>query len=143
MSKHKGSVSTYYRGCRCDGCKDAYETDKNDPKNKERRRAATRRWQRKDGGHHYLNAQLKFKFCLSVEEYQDILTKQDGKCAICHQDETFVTRWGTVASLAVDHCHETDKVRGLLCRRCNQAIGKFNDDPDLLQKAVDYLKKEW
>ena len=64
-----------------------------------------------------------------------MLENQNGVCAIC------LNSCNSGMRLAVDHCHETGKVRQLLCRRCNQSIGKFNDDPILLQKAVDYLLK--
>jgi len=42
-------------------------------------------------------------------------------------------------SLAIDHCHESNKIRGLLCMNCNQGLGKFKDSPKLLQKAIEYL----
>ncbi len=41
--------------------------------------------------------------------------------------------------LAVDHCHDTGFVRGLLCNRCNVGIAQFGDNPDNIQKAIDYL----
>jgi len=41
----------------------------------------------------------------------------------------------------MDHCHKTNKIRGLLCGKCNSAIGFFDDDTELLEKAIDYLKK--
>ena len=64
-----------------------------------------------------------------------MLQQQNSACAICAEKCISGKR------LAVDHCHETGKVRQLLCRRCNQSMGKFNDDPVLLQKVVDYLIK--
>jgi hypothetical protein len=43
-------------------------------------------------------------------------------------------------SLAVDHCHDTENVRGFLCSRCNKALGFMRDRPDLLRAAADYLE---
>lgn len=62
-----------------------------------------------------------------------MLREQGGTCAICHGTET-------VGRLAVDHCHSTGRVRGLLCTNCNQAIGKLKDDSQLLRNAINYLE---
>lgn len=75
------------------------------------------------------------KYGLSVDQYDELLFLQDGKCAICRH----TCRTGN--RLAVDHCHETGKVRGLLCLCCNTALGKFGDDPDKLEAAASYLRK--
>lgn len=74
-------------------------------------------------------------FGLTIEQYDQMLERQSGVCAICGDTCSSGRR------LAVDHCHTTGKVRELLCRRCNQSMGKFNDDPDLIQKVLDYLRK--
>lgn len=74
-------------------------------------------------------------FGLTVDQYEKMFQDQHGVCAICEQECLSGKR------LAVDHCHKTGKVRQLLCRRCNQSMGKFHDDPILLQKVVDYLLK--
>lgn len=79
---------------------------------------------------------------LTVDEYDAMLTEQDGKCAICRKDAADEQRkafWDT--HLSVDHCHSTGAVRGLLCNSCNLAIGKFSDDPVLLLRAASYLLK--
>lgn len=63
-----------------------------------------------------------------------MLEMQGGVCAICGgKDKNF--------RLAVDHCHQTGKIRGLLCSACNKAIGGFKDSPMLLIKAMRYLHK--
>jgi len=79
-------------------------------------------------------------FGITMEEYKLILAKQNGVCAICHQKETKRVR-GVVRSLAVDHNHETGKVRGLLCTACNQALGQMKDSPEILMSAIEYLKR--
>jgi len=78
---------------------------------------------------------------MTLQDYTLILEKQNHKCAICGTDETFYDKNGLKSSLAVDHCHETGKLRGLLCHRCNTGIGSLRDSIDLLLKAIMYLEK--
>ena len=66
-----------------------------------------------------------------------LLVEQHGVCAICGKPETHM-RLGKVMSLAVDHDHGTGKVCGLLCRKCNLGLGQFEDNSELLRKALDY-----
>jgi Autographiviridae endonuclease VII len=76
---------------------------------------------------------LRNKFGLTVEEYDEILEAQDGVCALCDSLPT------PGISLHVDHDHGTGEIRGLLCVRCNNALGLFREDPDLLKRAVRYV----
>lgn len=76
---------------------------------------------------------LQKTYGITEAQYDQMLAEQRGVCAICEKACT------TGQRLSVDHDHDTGKVRGLLCRRCNSAIGHMNDDPILLQKAVKYL----
>lgn len=79
------------------------------------------------------NSELRKSFGISLAEYEQLLTDQGGVCGVCGKtDEWF--------SLAVDHCHETSRIRGLLCSQCNRGIGLFRDSPDLLEKAAGYLR---
>lgn len=64
---------------------------------------------------------------------------QGGVCAICHKPET-ATRRGKLKALAVDHCHDTGLVRGLLCVECNTGIGKLREDTAILRSAIRYLE---
>ena len=73
---------------------------------------------------------------LSPERYAAMVSAQNGRCAICVCLPSDKPKSGC---LHVDHCHETGVVRGLLCYRCNHGLGKFSDDPELLQKAITYL----
>lgn len=83
---------------------------------------------------------LKAKFGISLDDYIKLAVEQDGKCAICKQPETQL-RGGKLKMLAVDHCHTSGKIRGLLCVACNQAIGKLRDDTIILESAIGYLVK--
>lgn len=82
-------------------------------------------------------SKLKRQYGLSVEDYDALLSGQNGKCAICHSEDT----GKRTTNFQVDHCHKTGAVRGLLCPKCNMAIGLFSDSPELLQRAVRYLNK--
>jgi len=87
---------------------------------------------------------LKHQYNLSQEEYEALVNFQKGVCAICGKEETAVDpRYKTVRKMAVDHDHETGKVRGLLCSRCNKGIGAMEDSPELLLKAVVYLERQF
>lgn len=80
------------------------------------------------------------KYGMTVEQYEDLVKSQDGKCAICEQPESsFDGKTGSLKNLCVDHCHNTGKIRGLLCFRCNATLGKLEDNPLLLRAMWDYL----
>lgn len=114
-------------GSRCKVCERAYSRD--------RARAKRRDW------HAH---QLRYKYGLSVEQYEAMLAEQDGRCAICGTDDPGVRR----SYFCVDHdrgcCPESKTcgrcVRGLLCNGCNVGMGGLQDDPYLLDIAVAYLR---
>lgn len=78
---------------------------------------------------------IKRKYGLSIDQYNDMICAQDGKCVICGY--LFGQRKGDIS---VDHCHSTNKVRGLLCDLCNRGLGYFKDDVQALSNAINYLK---
>jgi hypothetical protein len=85
---------------------------------------------------------LQRNYNISLEHYEQMLKAQDGKCAICLREESSRHNLSKeIKELSVDHCHTTGKVRGLLCTNCNFGIGKFEDCPELLQKAIEYLNR--
>lgn len=75
------------------------------------------------------------KYKIRVPDYDKMFEQQKGKCAICgstdskHNSDTF----------CVDHCHTTNKVRGLLCVNCNAGIGSLKESPELFNNALNYL----
>ena len=83
----------------------------------------------------YRGHALKYLFGISNAEYNKMLASQGGVCWICKQKEK-----AKCGRLHVDHNHETGKVRGLLCSNCNRAIGFLCHSPELLQRAIEYLK---
>lgn len=80
---------------------------------------------------------LQKNFGITIEQYDEMLKSQNGKCAVCFKICT------TGRRLAVDHCHKTKKVRGLLCSKCNRGLGLFNDSQHLLKAAIEYLEKQF
>ena len=74
------------------------------------------------------HSHLAREYGLSVDEFNGMVAKQGGMCAICNKPLQ-----------CVDHCHLTGVVRGLLCKRCNTGIGMLDDNPSLLMRAAEYL----
>jgi predicted nucleic acid-binding Zn-ribbon protein len=88
-----------------------------------------------------MNRRFIREYGITLEQYEEILTIQGGKCAICGRSEPGKSE-SKQAFFCVDHCHETGKVRGVICRRCNIGIGHLMDSVDLLSKAIFYLMTE-
>lgn len=78
--------------------------------------------------------QKKSKYKLSEEEYKSLFLKQNNRCKICGYEFNESNKG------FVDHCHITNKVRGLLCIKCNTLLGMVNDNIDILKNAIEYLK---
>ncbi len=108
-------------------------------KNKEKKKAQSKAWKRanpeKARSYRKNERDLRFRrvFGITLEDYERILEEQGGLCVICKGKDNS-------KRLAVDHCHTTGKVRGLLCSRCNQGLGLFDDDEKKLRLAIKYLK---
>lgn len=90
---------------------------------------------------------LKNKYSMSLEEYLARIEQQNGVCAICKLPETRIVKSNSkkysldiAPRLAVDHNHETGANRGLLCTKCNIAIGHFQDSIENLKAAIEYLE---
>lgn len=83
---------------------------------------------------------IKSQFGITAIEYDNILISQNNGCAICKETFSHKHQNGKAAKLAVDHCHVTGKIRGLLCSKCNMGLGLFRDNVDFLNEAVNYLK---
>lgn len=78
---------------------------------------------------------MKADFGISLADFETMLSNQGGVCAICGERPKR-------RRLAVDHCHQTGRVRGLLCYSCNVGIGALRDSPDVIRSAIAYLRRE-
>lgn len=87
--------------------------------------------QRRETVKHYNRRRL---YGISGEEFAALLASQNGRCAICGTDAP-----GGKGAFHVDHCHDTGRVRGLLCHHCNLMLGNAKDDPARLAAAIRYL----
>lgn len=81
---------------------------------------------------------LKSKYGITVDDYKEMLEQQGGKCAICGTDDGKSAK--NTKTFSVDHCHDTGRVRGLLCNNCNRGIGLLGDNPETLNRAINYLE---
>jgi hypothetical protein len=85
------------------------------------------------------------RYGITLKEYNELRKKQSYSCAVCEKNEKIVAQGRALTTdyaLHVDHCHETKKIRGLLCTNCNTLLGKSYDDVKILKKAIEYLEKE-
>lgn len=107
--------------------------------NKKRQKENDKRWYEQNKQRHKqssFKAKLKKEYGITPQDYNALNKSQKGCCAICgctKADNSGGKR------LAVDHNHETGKIRGLLCDRCNRGLGYFKDNVDFLKKAITYL----
>jgi len=91
--------------------------------------AYSREWRRNNPGR-VRASMIRHKYGLSLQEVENLIASQDGKCAICREAQE---------DLQIDHCHDSGKVRGMLCGPCNRALGLFKDNPNSIKRAVEYL----
>lgn len=117
----KSGIYPWCRSCNVDGMRRWRE------RNPERAKSTARR-----------NGLLRRRG-ITVAQYDEMLQRQDSACAICGCSEAESTK----GVLEVDHDHESGRIRGLLCGRCNLSIGKFDDDVALLRSAIRYLEPSW
>jgi hypothetical protein len=82
------------------------------------------------------NSSYKLNYGITIKDYNNIFEAQKGRCNICFKHASEFNR-----SLAVDHCHLSGKIRGLLCMNCNHLLGKAKDSIDILNNAIQYLKE--
>lgn len=76
-------------------------------------------------------ARIKNRYNISEDSYSFFKNKYNGKCHICKKEDVF----------CIDHCHKTNKIRGMLCNRCNSGIGFLKDDIEIMKEAIKYLEE--
>lgn len=106
----------------------------------ERRRKADRRKRLRDDPEfvrHNLNANVKSRFGITVDERDDLLASQGGRCAACAEATAFN---GSSVGAHVDHDHATGRVRAVLCHRCNVALGVAKESAARLRALADYVE---
>lgn len=106
-------------------------------KNQEKYKQSQKEWRAKQDPD-YLRQYKRMKkletYGLTPDDYDEMLRNQNGLCAICNKS-------ATDKALAVDHCHETGRVRGLLCFICNFGLTWFSENSEMLSRASDYVRK--
>jgi hypothetical protein len=112
---------------RCSRCKqvkpiDSFQVSRSAPHGRQSQCIECQRW-----------TKIQSKYGLTKQQFEAILISQNGVCDIC--------KIPTADSLLVDHCHSTGKVRGLLCNRCNSALGYVRDNTEIIGRLSDYIKK--
>lgn len=78
---------------------------------------------------------LRTYFGITVDQYNELLKKQNDRCAICLRHQSEFNK-----SLAVDHSHESGEIRGILCLECNKNLVRNHEDPEIFIRAADYLR---
>lgn len=128
--------------CWCKTCTARYDTSReNTVDGKEKRKGFRKKWKMSEKGKHSARKwDIKHNYGITLEQYDNILEKQNGVCAICKCPETYKLN-EIVRRLSVDHDHETGKVRGLLCVKCNSILGMVQDSKILLSETIIYLDK--
>ena len=102
---------------------------------------ATKSWKKKNGEREKTNRRrcaLKQAYGLSLAGYEELLKSQGGGCRICGRKDVGSSR---CEYFHVDHDHISGKIRGLLCNGCNRGLGYLQDSPELILKALNYLKE--
>lgn len=124
---NKWSLSRDGLNARCRSCTRTYNNSYYHDSGKEQRKI----WHLEGGKEYKKDYNLRYYFNITIEQYNEMLSRQQGKCAGCLNE---------FEVLCVDHDHKTGKIRGLLCGSCNRALGGLKDDPEILARLIEYLQ---
>lgn len=128
-------IDTSMKSGRYSKCKVCWNTQSQKRSKEWRENPANKEKVKEHDRRHNLRTKLKI-FNLSIKDYEKLLQTQDFKCAICKTNKP-----GGKGSWHIDHCHEKNYVRGLLCHKCNTGLGLFRDNKQFLNNAMQYLDK--
>ena len=145
-SKKKDGLNSWCKKCNSNACRKYMRTEKGKTirrkyhqsekgKTCQKKYAATVNGQQKRRDNF-----LRSRYNFTLARYNQLFEQQNGRCAICRKPETASNRFG-VRVLAVDHDHKTGRVRGLLCQKCNHALGLLNDSEFLVSNMYFYLMR--
>lgn len=109
-----------------------------DPEYRQNLREYHRAWRTRKGKAYVRNVNLKTAHGITLAEYEALAQKQLNRCAVCGGQCWMRNKR---IPLYVDHCHKSGKVRGLLCKECNTALGMLQDDWRIAERATAYLKR--
>lgn len=147
FKRHKGRKDGFYNQCK--ECVSKYrkipETRNRDREtskiwrknNPERVKASAKKFRESESGKiAILDWQLKIRYGIPIDKFNEMFNNQKGCCAICGIHQSMLKK-----RLGVDHSHKTGEIRELLCNPCNTSLGNFNEDIELIHKAIEYLEK--
>lgn len=133
--QHKDGLCSRCKTCRNEWSREhhnIYKDIKNEQAKERRIKNGNKNYlERRENGKD-LEYKLRYLYGLSIEEYNNMLNKQNNKCLIC----------GSKNRLVVDHNHKTGEVRGLLCGKCNKGLGLLKENPLILVKTIKYIRGE-
>ncbi len=115
----------------CKECRNKRLRESRDEKTLRKRKEIQDKYRRSSK---FSDTSLKRIYGISLKEWQKMFDEQDGCCASCGEHQADLSR-----TLCVDHDHDTGKVRGLVCRQCNLALGLLKDDPEVVAKLLEYI----
>lgn len=134
FGKNRTSADGFQYACKPCQVKSVTASRRKDPTS---HRRSSKNWREANTERHAGN-NLRWKYGVAHGTYERLFELQGGKCAICETTDP----GARLDRFHLDHCHDTNVVRGLLCSRCNTGIGQLRHSVDLLLKAGDYLLKE-
>jgi hypothetical protein len=126
----------HLRGFDC--CKKCHteKTIQYQKKNKEKVNSKNLKWD-KDNPDKRRDAYYRRTYGITLDEYNNLHLNQSGKCKLCKDVEVLPK-----SRLGVDHCHDTGRIRGLLCDLCNTALGRLGDSVESIERVLAYVKGE-